>query len=364
MKLPLLLCCALFSSIPISNADEKIERVLVDGSHFVLAGSGEEFVPWGFNYLGVHGQLAEEDWHTPEGWARIVKDFGEMKKLGANVVRWHLQFGTYMMEPDTPDEAQLARLGRLLELARTTGVYLDLTGLNCFRKDRIPPWYDELPEAERWQTQAHFWSVIAQTCAENPAVFCYDLINEPVIGKPKDGEHPWVTGELGGFHFLQRISHNSKDREKQEVAADWVKTMVGAIRKHDTETPVTVGVIPWAFVWANAKPIYYSPRTTEHLDFVSIHCYPESGKLDKEIAALATYDLGKPLVIEEIFPMKCSITELEKFIDAATPKVDGWISHYFGHTPVEHRAGAEPGGKLSAEFFEFWARKNPTENGR
>ena len=75
----------------------------------------------GFNYLGVHGQLAEENWHTPEGWARIVKDFREMGKLGTNIVRWHLQFGTYMTGPETPNEAQLARLRRLLELARATG---------------------------------------------------------------------------------------------------------------------------------------------------------------------------------------------------------------------------------------------------
>lgn len=364
MKLSLLLSWALLSCLPISDAKENIERVSVEGSHFVLGGSGEKFTPWGFNYLGVHGQLAEENWHTQEGWARIVKDFREMRKLGANVVRWHLQFETYMLGPDAPDEKQLARLGSLLELARETGVFLDLTGLNCFRKDRIPPWYDELSETERWQAQARFWSAIAKTCAGNPAVFCYDLINEPVIGEPKDGEHPWVTGELGGFYFLQRISHNPEGRDQREVAADWVEAMVGAIREHDQETPITVGVIPWAFVWAGAKPLFYSPRAMEHLDFVSIHCYPESGKLEKEIAALAVYDLGKPLVIEEIFPMKCSIKELDEFMQAADPKVDGWISHYFGYTAEEHRAGAEPGKKISAEFFEFWSRKNPSHKDR
>lgn len=355
--------CILLSGLSISDAADKPARISIEGSHFVLAGSGEKFTPWGFNYLGVHGQLAEENWHTAEGWARVVKDFGEMKKLGANVVRWHLQFGTYMTGPDAPDEAQLARLGCLLELARETGIYLDLTGLNCFRKDRIPSWYDELPEEKRWQTQARFWSAIAKTCTGNSTIFCYDLLNEPIIGRPKDGEHPWVGGELGGFHFVQRISHNPNERENREIAGDWIEAMVGAIRKHDKETPVTVGVIPWAFVWAGAKPVFYSLRTMDDLDFVSIHCYPKSENLDKEIAALAVYDLGKPLVIEEIFPMNCSMEEFEKFMQAADPKVDGWISHYFGHTPEEHRAGAEPGGVISADFFELWSRRNPAKNG-
>ncbi|MFT4546310.1 MAG: pimeloyl-ACP methyl ester carboxylesterase [Verrucomicrobiales bacterium] len=330
-------------------------RVSADDSHFVLAGSGKKFTPWGFNYLGEHGRLAEDDWHTPEGWARVEKDFREMKKLGANIVRWHLQFETFMTGAESPDEAQLARLGKLLNLARETGLYLDLTGLNCFRKGRIPPWYDDLPEAERWRAQERFWSAIAKTCAGESAVFCYDLINEPVIGKPKDGEHPWVGGELGGFHFVQRISHNADGRDSHEVAADWVKMLVGAIREHDEETPVTVGVIPWAFVWPNAKPLFYSPKAADHLDFVSIHCYPEAGKLDKEMVALAVYDIGKPLLIEEFFPMKCSVGELENFMDAAAPRVDGWISHYFGHTPDEHRAGAEPAGELCAKFFDYWS---------
>lgn len=335
-------------------------RVSDDNSQFLLTESGEEFTPWGFNYLGIHGHLAEEDWHTPEGWARIENDFREMKKLGANVIRWHLQFGTFMTEQQTPDVEQLARLEKLLTLARETGLYLDLTGLNCFRKNRIPPWYDEMSEAERWREQACFWSSIAKTCAGNPAVFCYDLINEPVIGEPKDGEHPWVAGELGGFYFLNRISHNADGRDKQKVVADWVKMLAEAIRRHDKETPVTVGVIPWAFVWANAKPLFYSQQALENLDFVSIHCYPESGNLEKEMAALAVYDIGKPLVIEEFFPMKCSIEELDKFMDAAAPRVDGWISHYFGSTPEQHRAGAEPAGQLSAEFFDFWSRKKIT----
>jgi len=64
------------------------------------------------------------------------------------------------------------------------------------------------------------------------------------------------------------------------------------------------------------------------------------------------------LVIEECFPMKCTTAEFEEFMRKAAPRVDGWISHYFGHTPDEHRNGAEPAGEAIAEFFEYWKRGN------
>lgn len=333
-------------------------KVSGDGKAFVLAGGdATPFFPWGFNYLGLFDHLAEDDWGTDEGWKRIERDFREMKKLGGNVVRWHLQFETFMAAPDRPKAEELRRLRKLLDLSRDAGLYLDLTGLNCFRLKRIPEWYDRLSESDRWAAQAAFWEAIAKTCAGHSAVFCYDLMNEPVIGKPGPKDHPWVGGELGGFHFVQRICNDPAGRESADIAEAWVKTMVAAIRQHDKETLVTVGVIPWAFVWENAKPVFYAPKVLPHLDFVSIHVYPSPNKLDKETAALAKYDLGKPLVVEEVFPLNCSLAELDKFIAATSDRADGWIAHYFGYTPAEHRAGAKPGGEAVAGFLEYWKRK-------
>jgi len=336
-----------------------LPRVRISSDHkgFVLGETLNPFVPFGFNYLGLHGQLAEEDWHTPEGWRRIENDFREMKKLGANVVRWHLQFETFMAGPDRPKPEALALLKKLLELANETGLYLDLTGLNCYRLKRIPAWYDALSESDRWQAQAAFWEAIAGACANRPEVFCYDLVNEPVVGDPKPGEHPWITGELGGFHFVQRICNKPAGRDSKDVAAQWISTLIAAIRNHDSQTLTTVGVIPWSQVWPGAKPVFYSPKALPHLDFVSVHLYPERGKLEKDLAALAVYELGKPLVIEETFPLNCSFADFDKFFDASNPRVAGWVAHYFGHTPAEHRAGAEPAGRLVAEFLDSWQRK-------
>lgn len=332
-------------------------RVSADNKTFVLGETGKRFVPWGFNYLGKFDHLAEEDWHTEAGWKRLETDFRSMRQLGANVVRWHLQFETFMTGPDRPNAAQLARLKKLLALARANELYLDLTGLNCYRLKRIPPWFDRLSEADRWKAQARFWEAVAETCAGDTVVFCYDLMNEPVIGEAKKGEHPWVGGELGGFHFVQRISNQPAGRDGKDIAEAWVKSQVEAIRRHDKATLVTVGVIPWSMVWPNAKPIFYAPRVARHLDFVSAHFYPDAGKVEKALAALTAYEIGKPLVVEETFPLACSIQDLDRFIDGAGGRVQGWISHYFGYTPAEHRAGAKPNGKAVAEFLDYWQKK-------
>ena len=166
-----------------------------------------------------------------------------------------------------------------------------------------------------------------------------------------------MLGELEGFYFVQRICSDPGKRDRDEIAAAWVKKMVAAIRKHDPDHLVTVGVIPWALPFPGAKPVFYSPEAARHLDFVSVHFYPNKGEVDRAVEALAAYDIGKPLLVEDIFPMSCSLQELDEFIDRSSGRVDGWVSHYFGRTIEEHAAGAEPAGMPVAEFFEYWQKK-------
>ncbi len=337
------------------NSHHQLERIQVsdDGTHFVGKDSGAKFRPWGYNFVGEFGQIVEEYWD--ENWASLEEDFREMKRLGANVVRLHLQVGTYMQSPNEVDHHQLRRLASVLDLADRTGLYLDLTGLGCYHLDQVPDWFAESNERQRWETQANFWEAIAKTCSGHPAVFCYDLINEPVLGPPKDGEHPWLLGELGGQYFVQRISHRGDASSRQDIAAEWVNRMVTAIKKHDSESMITIGVIPWAHVWPNAKPLFYSAPIADQFDFVSVHFYPQTGEVDKAIEALAVYDIGKPLVIEETFPLKCSLDEFDTFIKRSEKITEGWIAHYFGRTIEQHRAGAEPVGPIAAQFLEYWS---------
>ncbi|UCD52215.1 MAG: hypothetical protein JSW27_06160, partial [Phycisphaerales bacterium] len=105
----------------------EVIRPSADGSHFVRAHSGEKFVAWGVNYdHDAAGRLLEDYWR--EEWPTVVEDFAEIKDLGANVVRIHLQVAKFMESPAEPNEASLAQLARLVTLAEQQGLYLDVTG--------------------------------------------------------------------------------------------------------------------------------------------------------------------------------------------------------------------------------------------
>src|SRR4029079_12807494 len=130
--------------------------------------TGSPFVPWGHNYA-PGSKLLEDAWESD--WNTIVQDFHEMKAMGANVVRVHLQVTQFMETPERPNRKSLDRLTRLIRLAETTRLYLDIAGLGCYRTSDVPAWYDTLSEVERWKAQARFWEAIAEAGSKSPAVF-------------------------------------------------------------------------------------------------------------------------------------------------------------------------------------------------
>lgn len=365
MKASLAILLAVIVAPMVSYGQDPLSKITLskDGKDFRRQGSDQSFYVWGVNYdHDGDGKLIEDYWH--DDWAIIEEDFDEIKALGANTIRVHLQLPKFMKTATEPNEENLRKLADLLKLAEEKQLYLNLTGLGCYHKQDVPVWYDEMKEADRWQVQANFWKAIAKTCKGSSAVFCYDLMNEPVLGGGANADQ-WLVGEpLGGKYFVQRITTDTAGRDNKEIAAAWVKTLTEAIREVDPQTLITVGVIPWAHVWPNAKPLFYSEEVSGPLDFASVHFYPEKGSVEKSIAALKVYDVGKPLVIEEFFPLKCSLEEAEQFLAEAKPITDGVISFYWGTTRQEYeKAGTMQGAILARwlERFEGLAKK-ATEN--
>ena len=336
-----------------ANADRlEVIRVSEDGTHFVSSASGKRFVVWGVNYdHDSDGRLLDEYWM--DEWDTVVEDFHEMKELGANCVRIHLQFGKFMDAPDKPNAIACERLKKLVKLSEEMGIYLDVTGLACYHKSNIPGWYDKLSERDRWAAQAVFWQAIARTCKGSPAVFCYDLMNEPIL----PGDEPateWLTGELGGKYFVQRLTLELDGRSREQVAEAWVDAMTSAIRTHDKRHMITVGVIPWVFVFGGGQPLFHSSRVGKQLDFVAVHFYPKKGEVSKALRALKSYEVGKPLVIEEMFPLACSEDELVEFMTESASHADGWISFYWG-TPAKDLAAKDDatiGESITASWLD------------
>ena len=343
----------LVASSPLLAAEPEFIRVSDDKRGFTFEKTGRPFIPWGFNYdHDETGRLIEDYWEKE--WPKVEEDFGEMKKLGANVVRIHLQFGKFMEAADKPNAKSLDRLGKLLALAEREGLYLDLTGLGCYHKDDVPPWYDELDEEERWEAQARFWEAVAERCADSPAIFCYDLMNEPVVpggvGKAKD----WLGPAFGDKHFVQFITLETKGRERPEVARAWIEQLVAAIRKHDQRHLVTVGLVDWSLDRPGLTSGFVPAKVAEPLDFLCVHLYPENGKLDEELETLEGFAVGKPVVIEETFPLKCSADELGRFIDDSKTHAAGWIGFYWGKTPEQYRAGTTITDAITLNWLELF----------
>ena len=106
--------------------------------------------------------------------------------------------------------------------------------------------------------------------------------------------------------------------------------MVAAIHKQDKQHLITVGMLPaWGVSQKAVGP---------ELDFIAVHIYPEKGKVDQALRTLKRFDVGKPIVIEETFPLSCTTTELRHFLLESRTLAAGWIGHYPNESLAELRS--------------------------
>jgi hypothetical protein len=359
MRLTHPLILLLLAAQPAAAAGLEWIQVSGDNAGFVLADSKRPFIPWGFNYdHDRDGRLIEDYWY--DQWPAVESDFHEMKGLGANVVRIHLQFGQFMESPTRPRRRSLDQLARLVKLADVTGLYLDVTGLGCYHKADVPAWYDALSEPERWQAQSIFWEAVARTCAESPAVFCFDLMNEPVVAGGDQRRDDWLGPGFGDKHFVQYITLDRIGRQRPEIARKWIHTLVAAIRKHDPRHLITVGLVPWSLDRPGLTSGFVPEQIAVDLDFVAVHIYPETGKVDEALQTLQGFAaVGKPVVIEEIFPLKCDAQELGGFIDQSRRYATGWIGFYWGQTPAELRPPKTISEAITLAWLQLFQEKTP-----
>ena len=330
-------------------------EISTDKTQFVTKESGEPVLFWGANYDRDTKMRLMDDYWLDE-WETVVEDFDEMKDMGFNVVRIHLQAGRFLDSPTQPNEQALEQLTKLIQVAESRDLYLYVTGLACYKKSNIPAWYDDLDEEGRWTAQATFWKHVARVCASSPAVFCYDLMNEPLV--PGEDADIWLTPEgLADMFYVQNITRTPNERTSHEIAKTWIDRLVEAIRSEDRRHLVTVGVIPWALHFSGAKPLFYDPNVAENLDFVSVHFYPEANEIEKALEALKVYAIGKPMVIAEMFPIKCSFEEMDQFIDGSKTVAQGWISFYWGKTIEEYSQENDMIAAIIKQWLEYFKSK-------
>jgi len=211
-----------------------VVRVAADGTGFVLEPSGRKFTPWGFNYdhdADLH--FLEDYWDSR--WSDVKADFAEMKELGANVVRIHLQLGRFMRTREEPNADALDGSDASVALAERWGC----TGhhrLACYRKP-TSGLVRRLSESQRWTCKRDSGRRWHYAGAASPAVFCYDLMNEPVVPGIVGGRRLLAPPFMGVYYYVQFISLDPAGRAPgRKSARQWIRRLTPAIRRHDRRT--------------------------------------------------------------------------------------------------------------------------------
>jgi len=173
------MCCVCDGQVA-NSAELETVKLSSDARGFSLHPSGKRFVPWGHNYASVDNleRLANDP-------ADVEREFAEKRAAGTTVARIHPEMSRLLAGPEKADPVALDQMRRLLKIASQSGIPLMVTGVACYKIANRMPWYDAMDEQDRWKTQAFFWKTIAETCAQSPAVFAYDLINEPAASARK-----------------------------------------------------------------------------------------------------------------------------------------------------------------------------------
>lgn len=336
----------------LANSMANNSKITVDYTtkSFVDA-NGEAFFPWGFNYItNAQGLLIEEIWNEEANWSIIEEDFREMKAYCANVVRIHLQYHEFMLDQTTPNQQALDNLKRLIELAEDIGLYLDITGLAAYRAEDQPAWYSELDDISRWVAHIYFWTSIANVGKNNDNIFCYNLINEPVVavGCEPNCSCDWLLGELGEFNFIQNIARDP-NREFASTMESWIRFQSHYIKLIDPDALITYGKLSLGAVDAFANEV----------DFISPHVYPISRKLNQSVNYVKNNGSNRPLVLEETYNLFCKTNELETFLDGIDGHYQGLMGHYFGSTIEDYKNSNEPFKQLRIDFLNFFMDNNP-----
>lgn len=302
--------------------EKSLPRISVSGKGFITA-DGKPIRMWGLNFSAPQG-LLEDDWTQPEKWLIIEKNIKDIKGWGANLVRVAVQYNTMMNNPTEPNQANLKQLRKLALLAQENGLYFMVSGLGAFRKADQPAWYDSLDEATRWATQALYWESIAGAIGDIPALFSYELMNEPIV--PSAATDRWLPGTgLGGYFFTQNITRTPNGRGLKEIMSSWITTLTTAIRKKDTRTPVTVGFLSYAVFG----------QFSDELDINNTHIYPKTGEEAASDTLIQKFLSNKPFIVTETFTLNIGSDDWEKWVKQNNAFVAGWVGMHPGKTQHE-----------------------------
>lgn len=337
----------ILSASPLAAALAILPKVTVaaDGRSFVTA-DGRPFVPLGVTYFRPYTGWAPQVWKRWDA-AATRADFAQMKALGVNTVRVFLSFGSFLSEPGKVDAAGVAKFREVLSLAEEAGLYVHPTGPDHW--EGLPEWAreDRVADETVLASLEQFWRQFAAESKGRPALFAYDLLNEPEVRwdsapmrakwvrwlkrefkspkaaaaelRLKDVPKKWSNLAVPVGKTNRRLDPGllAYQRFREDIADAWTRRQVAAIKSADPQALVTAGLIQWSVPTSLAGPFHYAAfrpaRQATWLDFMEVHFYPldhdaydyrddESERrnlayLESMVAEVAR--CGKPVVVAE-----------------------------------------------------------------
>ena len=299
----------LVSTGKLAPAEAEFVRVAPGGRGFVVG--DKPWLPFGCNYYDPHVGWAPKLWREFDP-VRVEKHFRVMKDLGVDVVRIFLTAQSFFPNPPEIEPSALKKWDALLDIARRHGIRVHPTGPDHW--EGVPDWRrgDIFTDPEALKAQVAFWKSFCARYRGEPAIFAYDLLNEPHVRWDGPGMEAlwrkWLRDRHGTIDGLRRAwgvraagiesfdaarippdepsADSAELRDFQEfresVAERWVKVQVDAIREAGDSHLVTVGLIQWSVpVRIDGRPSRYAAfepgRLSKHVDFPSIHFYPLYG---------------------------------------------------------------------------------------
>ena len=343
-----------------------------DGWNFVNKETGEVFVPFGANYFDPETGWAPKLWQKFDE-QRVRKHFEMMADLGTNCARVFLTAGSFQPEPDKVSEEALGKLDAMVAIARDTGIRLNLTGPDHWEgtPDYLKP--DKYAGEAALAALELFWRTLAARYREEPAIFAWDLLNEPMIPWHSDDMLRRWRCQAGERGEIPPNANSEADEQlyqyqlfRESIAWEWTHRQAEAIRSVDPNHMVTIGMIQWSFPFVRAhwgdhahQPGWYSAFNPKELasllDFTCVHFYPllgdpgepEMAKANAQyLKAVVNYCYaGKPVLLGEygwagggefqgaVRPESYLTNWNSLAIESTRELASGWLVWAFSDTP-------------------------------